>query len=237
MSTGSMRSPPAPVAVGRRRRRHVGPSRGRRQVHWDSLTVHRPAGHAVSDCPDCGRSRQTARSDAQMSRNRTSLALRVMNERRASTSSPISTQNSSSAVAASSRVTWQQHPGGRVHRGLPQLLGVHLAEALVPLDVVRPSAACLPACSPPAISPSRSRSEYAYCGVVALLVPLDLVQRRLAPGRRARLDQRPHEAEQQRQQQRPDVLAVDVGVGHQHDLVIAQLRRGRTRRGCRCRAR
>ncbi len=38
------------------------------------------------------------------------------------------------------------------------------------------------------------------------------------------LDQRLHESEQQCQQQRGDVLAVDVGVGHQHDLVIAQLR-------------
>jgi hypothetical protein len=37
------------------------------------------------------------------------------------------------------------------------------------------------------------------------------------------LDQRLHEPEQQRQQQRADVLAVDVGVGHQHDLVVAQL--------------
>ena len=37
------------------------------------------------------------------------------------------------------------------------------------------------------------------------------------------LDQRPHEAEQQRQQQGADVLAVDVGVRHQDDLVIAQL--------------
>src|SRR5207245_8678020 len=39
------------------------------------------------------------------SRKRTSLALRVMKLRRASTSSPMSTLNSSSAVAASSRVT------------------------------------------------------------------------------------------------------------------------------------
>jgi len=42
---------------------------------------------------------------AQMSRKRTSLALRWMNERRASTSSPISTENRSSARAASSRET------------------------------------------------------------------------------------------------------------------------------------
>ena len=39
----------------------------------------------------------------------------------------------------------------------------------------------------------------------------------------AGLDERAHEPEQQRQQQRPDVLAVDVGVGHQHDLAVAQL--------------
>ena len=37
------------------------------------------------------------------------------------------------------------------------------------------------------------------------------------------LDQRPHEPEHQRQQQGTDVRAVDVGVGHQHDLVVAQL--------------
>lgn len=37
------------------------------------------------------------------------------------------------------------------------------------------------------------------------------------------LDQRPHEAEQEGQQQGVDVLAVDVGVRHQDDLVIAEL--------------
>src|SRR5689334_16238707 len=29
-----------------------------------------------------------------------------------------------------------QHPHRRIHRGLPQLLGVHLAQTLVPLDTV-----------------------------------------------------------------------------------------------------
>src|SRR5262245_30704906 len=38
-----------------------------------------------------------------------------------------------------------------------------------------------------------------------------------------RLDERPHEAEQQGEQQRPDVLTVDVGVRHEDDLVVAQL--------------
>ena len=41
----------------------------------------------------------------QISRNRTSFALRWMNERRCSTSSPIKIENISSARAASSRVT------------------------------------------------------------------------------------------------------------------------------------
>ena len=71
-----------------------------------------------------------------MSRNLTSLALRVMNERRASTSSPISTLKSSSAWAASSSVTCRSTRLGRVHRGLPQLGGVHLTETLEPLHAV-----------------------------------------------------------------------------------------------------
>ena len=38
------------------------------------------------------------------------------------------------------------------------------------------------------------------------------------------LDQRSHETEQQRQQEGGDVLAVDIGVGHQDDLVIPEFR-------------
>ena len=38
-----------------------------------------------------------------------------------------------------------------------------------------------------------------------------------------RLDQRLHEPEQQRKEQRPDVLPVHVGVRHQDDLVVAEL--------------
>ncbi len=53
-------------------------------------------------------------------------------------------------------------------------------------------------------------------------LPLQLVERRLGQEHVAALDERFHEPEQQGQQQRGDVLAVDIGVGHQHDLVIAQ---------------
>ena len=50
-----------------------------------------------------------------------------------------------------------------------------------------------------------------------------LVERRLRDIEVAALDQRRHLAEEERQQQRADMRAVDVGVGHQDDLVIAQL--------------
>ena len=80
----------------------------------------------------------------------------------------------------------------------------------------------LPDSRPALTRTSRSRSEYANSG--SRLLPLELVQRRLRQVDVAVLDERPHEAEQQREQQRCDVLAVDVGVGHQHDLVVPQLR-------------
>ena len=38
------------------------------------------------------------------------------------------------------------------------------------------------------------------------------------------LDERAHKAEEERQQQRADVAAVDVGIGHEDDLAVAQLR-------------
>ena len=61
-------------------------------------------------------------------------------------------------------------------------------------------------------------------GVTRLaLTPLELVQRRVGQVDVAVFHQLRHEAEQQGQQQGGDVLAVHVGVRHQHDLVVAQL--------------
>ena len=72
---------------------------------------------------------------------------------------------------------------------------------------------------------------------VAVLLPAGQpVQRRLGDVHVAGLDQRLHLAEQQRQRERADVGAVDVGVGQQHDLVVAGLGRCRTRRARRCRS-
>ena len=53
--------------------------------------------------------------------------------------------------------------------------------------------------------------------------PLELVQRRSSQVHVTVLDQRPHVAEQQGEQQGADVLTINIGIGHQHDLVIAQL--------------
>src|SRR5689334_24657340 len=62
--------------------------------------------------------------------------------------------------------------------------------------------------------PTRRSSDLVVVGVR----PLDAVQRRLRDVDVPVRDELRHVPEQQREQQRPDVLAVDVGVRHQHDL-------------------
>ena len=52
---------------------------------------------------------------------------------------------------------------------------------------------------------------------------LTLIERRLGDIEVAALDQLRHLAEEEGQQQRADMGAVDVGVGHDDDLVVAQL--------------
>ena len=63
------------------------------------------------------------------------LAFSWMNSRRASTSSPIRTLNSRSAVGGVLEGDLRAVRVSGFIVGLPQLLGVHLAEALEPLDV------------------------------------------------------------------------------------------------------
>ncbi len=144
-----------------------------------------------------------------------------MNWRRLSTSSPIRVVKTSSAWAASSSVTWSRIRCVGVHRRIPQLVVVHLAEALVALDRIVLGQSLADG------QPGLAQSIPLAVGVGVLgldlaAAPLELVQRRLGEEDVAVLDDRAHEPEQQRQQQRADVLAVDVGVGHQHDLVVAQ---------------
>ena len=59
--------------------------------------------------------------------------------------------------------------------------------------------------------------------VEVLLALAHAIERRLRDVEVALLDDLRHLAEEERQQQRADVRAVDVGVGHQDDLVVAEL--------------
>ena len=59
--------------------------------------------------------------------------------------------------------------------------------------------------------------------VLLELALLDAVERRLRDVDVAALDQLRHVAEEEGEQQRADVRAVDVGVGHQDELAVAQL--------------
>ena len=125
----------------------------------------------------------------------------------------------SSALTASSSSMRLQGALFRVHGGLPQLVGVHLAQALIAVDV------------------------HLGVGVVAPQLggdPIPLLvgeghPRGLAPGQLvegghggvdvALLDEGPHEAEEEGEQQGTDVGAVHIGIGHDDDLVVAQLAR------------
>src|SRR6478735_3215248 len=86
-----------------------------------------------------------------------------MKLRRASTSSPIRMENSSSAAAASSRVIWRstRTDGSMVvsHSSLASISPRPLYRWMPSSTLIR-----LPACLPAAIRPSRSRSEYANSG-------------------------------------------------------------------------
>ena len=59
--------------------------------------------------------------------------------------------------------------------------------------------------------------------VALALALLHLEERRLRDVEIAALDQLPHLPEEEREEQRADVAAVDVGVGHDDDLVVAGL--------------
>ena len=55
------------------------------------------------------------------------------------------------------------------------------------------------------------------------LAALGAEQWRLRDVQEARLDQRAHVTEEKRQKQGPDVASVDIGVGHDDDLVVSRL--------------
>src|SRR5699024_3928751 len=118
------------------------------------------------------------------------------------------------------QINTTQDAVGWIQRGLPQLRRVHLTQTLVALDAVIlvDLAARIKAFLQQLITLG------IRVGITWLaLAPLELVQRWVSQVDVAFLDQLRHEAEEQGEQQRGDVLAVNVGVGHQHNLVVAQL--------------
>src|SRR5947209_13824944 len=110
----------------------------------------------------------------------------------------------------------QENTRRRIHRRLPQLLGVHLAKTLHPRGL-------------------GALAERAQ-GLVSIglgLAPHDLhvlaralghlEQRRLRHVQVALVDHRAEVAEEESEQQRPDVTPVDVGVGHGDNPVVPDL--------------
>ena len=83
---------------------------------------------------EAGRARRLALATPHTSRLRTPSAFPSMNARRGSTSSPISLSKISSDAIAVLDLHLEQPAHRRVHRRLPELLGIHLAQALVALD-------------------------------------------------------------------------------------------------------
>ena len=107
-----------------------------------------------------------------------------------------------------------EHAELGVHRRGPELLGVHLAESLVALHADACGAAHLhDGLLQLLIGP----------GVDLLLALLGAVEWRERDVDVARLEQRPEVAVDEREQERPDVGSVHVGVRHEDDLVVAEL--------------
>ena len=98
---------------------------------------------------------------------------------------------------------------------------IHLTQTLVALDAAflgKPAVCCS----------SRGKHFVAFLVRVGEFVlrirPLDAVQRRHSDEGVSLFDQGTHVAEEQREQQGCDVLAVHVGIRHDDDLAVAQLR-------------
>ena len=105
-----------------------------------------------------------------------------------------------------------QRPPGRVHRRVPELVRVHLAETLVALNL-GPLAELL------------DRRLALLFGVRPdlFLAALHPVERRLRDVEVAVVDELLEMPVEEGQQQRADMRAVDVGIGHDDDPVVAQL--------------
>jgi len=105
----------------------------------------------------------------------------------------------------------------RVHGGLPQLVGVHFAKALVPGNVDLHVLGVAPHLGGNAVTLRIG------VGHSLLFAAGQLVQRRYGGVYVALLDERAHEPEEEGQKQRADMGAVHIGIGHDDYFVVAQL--------------
>src|SRR5215203_2233724 len=108
----------------------------------------------------------------------------------------------------------QERPTARIHRRLPELVRVHLAQPLESGDVRAPVGAQ---------AGKGLLQLVVVVDVVVAAVVRDLVERRLRDVDVAGLDQLRHVPEQEGQHQRPYVAPINVSVGHDDDLVVARL--------------
>src|SRR5438094_314842 len=102
----------------------------------------------------------------------------------------------------------------RVHRRLLQLLPVHLTQALEPVHLE-------PA---PFMGSLEGAQRRVVLEVMPLLADISAVERRLRQIDTAELHELGELTVEERQQKRANVRTVDVGVTHQDDLVVANLR-------------
>ena len=103
-----------------------------------------------------------------------------------------------------------EDPVGRVHRGGPELPGIHLTETLVALD--RDAFFAELTDDLPHI--------FLAVGVLLLFSPGDPVERRLGDVDVAVLDECRHIPVEEREEERPDMRTVDIRIGHQDDMVV-----------------
>ena len=113
---------------------HVG-QRARRRSRSSRSRGSSSASPARARASRCGPARAGLPERDQTSRNRTSWAFCSMNARRGSTWSPISIEKISSASGRVLDLDADEHPLRGIHRRLPELVGVHLAEALEAADL------------------------------------------------------------------------------------------------------
>jgi hypothetical protein len=110
----------------------------------------------------------------------------------------------------------KQGPALRVHGRLPELLGIHLTETLIALNIpLLRLAGPVDDLIPLSIG----------VGVVDLPAVLQPVERRLSDVQPPINDQALQMPEEEGQEERPDMGTVHIGIGHQDDPMIAELGR------------